>query len=176
MASASVLIAIVLASPGTPSTSRCPRASSATTIRSSRWSCPTMTFLTSYSRRSMGRALGVTSGSRSTWSVLLGSVRGQAGGAAGDVDGHGQADADEHVLLGGIDQRGHDADDGPVGVHQRSAGVPRVDRGVHLDEAADDLSRVLAPERAVQAGHDARAHGAGEAEGVADDVGVAADR
>ena len=136
IASASVLIAIVLASPGTPSTSRCPRASSATTIRSSRWSCPTMTFLTSYRSRSIG---GRRCASRLVLSRGVsscgGSVRGQAGGAAGDVDGHGQADADEHVLLGRVDERGHDADDGAARVEQRAAGVAGVDRGVHLDEA-----------------------------------------
>ena len=55
---ASVLIAIVLARPGTPSTRRWPRARSATIIRSSRWSWPTMTFLTSYSSRSIGTASG----------------------------------------------------------------------------------------------------------------------
>ena len=44
---ASVLIAMVFARPGTPSTSRWPRASNATTSRSRRWSWPTMTFLTS---------------------------------------------------------------------------------------------------------------------------------
>ena len=42
-----VLTASVLARPGTPSTSRCPRQSSATIIRSTRPRCPTMTFLTS---------------------------------------------------------------------------------------------------------------------------------
>ncbi len=41
----------------------------------------------------------------------LPSVRRQAGGAAGDIDGDGQADADEDILLGRIDERGDDADD-----------------------------------------------------------------
>jgi hypothetical protein len=45
-APASALMASVFASPGTPSTSRWPRASSATSIRSSSSSCPTMVFLT----------------------------------------------------------------------------------------------------------------------------------
>jgi len=54
MAAASVLIAIVLARPGTPSTRMCPRASSATISRSSSTSCPTITFLTSYRTFSIG--------------------------------------------------------------------------------------------------------------------------
>ena len=58
MACASVLIAIVLASPGTPSTSRWPRASSATSIRSSSPSWPTIVFLTWYRVGSSGSARG----------------------------------------------------------------------------------------------------------------------
>ena len=63
----SVFTASVLASPGTPSTSRWPRATSATTIRSSSASWPTMTRLTWYSTSSRdhlwpvcGRRLGAT--------------------------------------------------------------------------------------------------------------------
>ena len=71
-----------------------------------------MTFLTSYRSRSIGGRRAVLSGS---WFHGLTSSAaqygGQAGGAAGDVDGHGEADADEHVLLGRVDERGHDADD-----------------------------------------------------------------
>ena len=63
-------------------------------------------------------------------------VRGQAGAAAGDVDGHGEADADEHVLLGGVDERGDDADDPAVAVQQRPARVAGVHGGVDLDQAA----------------------------------------
>ena len=44
---ATVLMARVLASPGTPSSRMCPRARSATIRRSTRWSCPTMTRLIS---------------------------------------------------------------------------------------------------------------------------------
>ena len=47
-------MAIVLASPGTPSTSRWPRASSATSIRSSSPSWPTIVFLTWYRVGSSG--------------------------------------------------------------------------------------------------------------------------
>ena len=47
VAPASALTAIVLASPGTPSTRRCPPARSATNIRSSSRSCPTIVFFTS---------------------------------------------------------------------------------------------------------------------------------
>ena len=67
------------------------------------------------------------------------SVLGQAGRAAGDVDRHGQADADEDVLLGRVDERGDDPDDLAVAVEERTAGVARVDRGVDLDEPVEDL-------------------------------------
>src|SRR6476619_1864344 len=106
---ARVLIAIVLASPGTPSTRRCPRASSATASRSSSTSCPTMIFLNS------SRTLSI-----------------------GDVDGHREADADEDIVLGGVDERGDDADDPAVPIEQRSARVARVDGRVDLDEVGED--------------------------------------
>ena len=67
-------------------------------------------------------------------------VRRQAGGAAGDIDRHGQADADEHVLLGRVDQGGHDADHLPIAVDERPARVARVDRGIDLDEAGQGLA------------------------------------
>src|SRR3954451_5233376 len=110
MACASVLMAIVLASPGTPSTSMWPRASSATSMRSNRWSWPTMTFLTSYSTRSMGSlgaacwpgSVAVDGPPLSGWVTRdLLSVGRQAEAASGDVDGHGQADAGEDVVGGG---------------------------------------------------------------------------
>ena len=47
MVRASVLTVSVLASPGTPSTSRCPCARIATSTRSRKWSWPTTTFFTS---------------------------------------------------------------------------------------------------------------------------------
>src|SRR5689334_9631324 len=133
---ARVLIAIVLARPGTPSTSRWPRARRATTIRSSRWSCPTMTFLTSYRSRSIGSgpvrpSCSCSINVSSSW---LGSIRGQAADTAGDIDRHGQADADEHVLLGRVDECGDDADDRAGAVEQRAAGVAGVHGGVHLDQ------------------------------------------
>src|SRR5262245_39454409 len=116
MAWARVLIAIVLARPGTPSTRTWPRASSATINRSSRWSCPTMTFLTSYRRRSIAAARSApcarsvpfvcsTRSSLDPVAIVGRSVRRGARGAAGDVDRHGEADADEDVLLGGVDER-----------------------------------------------------------------------
>src|SRR5664279_932345 len=176
IARASVLMAIVLARPGTPSTSRCPRARRATIIRSSRWSWPTMTFLTSYSKRSIG-TVALALGSRSTGirSPSLRSVRRQAGGPAGDVDGHGQADPDEDVFLGRIDESRDDADDLAVAVEERPAGVPGVDRSIHLDETVQHQRAVRELERTAEARHDARTHRAGQAEWIADDVGLAAD-
>ena len=63
------------------------------------------------------------------------SERGKAGAAAGDIDGHGQADADEHVLVGGVDEGDDDADDPAGPIQERAAGVARVDGRVDLDEA-----------------------------------------
>ncbi|MNW02029.1 hypothetical protein D3C71_1977560 [compost metagenome] len=57
MVLASVLTVSVLARPGTPSTSRWPPARIATSTRSRKWSCPTTTRFTSYSRRSIRLAL-----------------------------------------------------------------------------------------------------------------------
>ena len=48
--------------------------------------------------------------------LLHRSVLRQAGATAGDVDRHGQPDADEHVFLGRVDERGHDADDVAVAI------------------------------------------------------------
>src|SRR6476620_2722796 len=117
---ARVLMAIVLARPGTPSTRRWPRASRATASRSSSTSWPTMTFLTSYSTRSMGRLVDGF-GCWSTCPPVRSSVLGQSRGAAGHVDGHGQADADEDVLAGRVDECGDDADDAPGPVEQGPA-------------------------------------------------------
>ena len=62
-----------------------------------------MTFLTSYSSRSIGARVGVAvvaSIPCVVHPVSIGSVRRQAGGAAGDIDRHGEADPDEHVVAG----------------------------------------------------------------------------
>src|SRR5215207_373012 len=175
-------MAIVFARPGTPSTRRWPRARRATIIRSSRWSWPTMTFLTSYSSRSIGTASGPADGARGSWSTDRSSVRvgdgsvvGQAGAATGDVDGHGQADADEHVLLGGVDEGGDDADHPAIAVEQGSARVAGVHGGVDLDEPGVDDVCLRVTERPLQAGHDAVAQGAVQAERVADGERLAPD-
>src|SRR5438132_1286054 len=131
---ATVFTASVFARPGTPSTKRCPRASSATTMRSSRWSWPTMTFLISKSRRSIwppGRTLD-------DMPTPLYLVRRNAQRAARLVDGDREADPAEH-LTRRIDQTGHDAHDFAVLVHQRSARRALIHRGVELDEPGDRL-------------------------------------
>src|SRR6266566_1397981 len=91
-----------------------------------------------------------------------GSIRGKAGSTAGDVDRHGEADPDEYVLAGRVDQGGHDPDDGAAAIDQRPAGVPRVHRGVDLDEAVDHLVAAGDPEGTVEARNDSRAQGAGQ--------------
>src|SRR5690242_5777760 len=102
MAWASDLIAIVLASPGTPSTRRCPRASRATNIRSSRPSWPTMVFLTSYSACSsgcgdLGAEAGASVGGVSMALPSALSLR-HPGGTAGRGDRDGEPDPDEVLL------------------------------------------------------------------------------
>src|SRR5438067_791805 len=103
------------------------------------------------------------------------SVLRQAGGTAGDVDRDCEADPDEHVLSGGVDEPGHDSDDLAFTVQQRSTGVAGVHRGVDLDQTPQDdvVARLL--EGTVQPGDDAGADGPVQPERVADHEGVAAD-
>ncbi len=101
-------------------------------------------------------------------------VRWQAGGTAGDIDRHGETDADEDLVVGRVDERGHDADDVAVPVQQRSAGVARVDGGIDLDQPVQDLVAVGQLERAVDARDDADAHRAAEAERAAQRICLAA--
>ena len=68
-------------------------------------------------------------------------VRRQAGGTAGDIDGDGEADPDEHVVLGRVDEGGDDADEPPVAIDQGAAAVARVDRGIDLEEAGQRPAR-----------------------------------
>src|SRR5262249_1596939 len=139
IAAASDFTARVLARPGTPSTSMCPRDSRATNMRSSRWSWPTMVFLTSYSTCSMGLA---GAPGRDRWplgccplineSSLLGSPA--AAPRDGRGDGYGETDADEGAGAGGIGQGYDNADRLAARVDQWAAGAARVDRRVELDE------------------------------------------
>src|SRR6478736_4406114 len=170
---ASVLMAIVLARPGTPSTRRWPRARRATASRSSNTSWPTMTFLTSYSTRSMGRLVGF--GCWSTCPPVRSSVLGQSRGATGHVDGHGQADPDEDVLAGRVDEGGDDADHAAGAVEQGTAGVAGIDRRVDLDEVMEDRAVRRFLERPAEPRDDAGAHRRIQPERVADDERLAAD-
>ena len=70
-----------------------------------------------------GRA--VWAGSTASPPAGLRQYGGQAGGAAGDVDRHDEADPDEDVLVGRVDEGGHDPDDAAVAVEERAAGVAR---------------------------------------------------
>ena len=63
------------------------------------------------------------------------SVGRQAGGAAGDIDGDGEADPDEHVVCGRVDEGGDDADEPAVAIDEGAAAVARIDRGIDLEEA-----------------------------------------
>ena len=92
-----------------------------------------------------------------------------------NVDRDGEADADEDVVAGRVEQGGDDADDVPGAVDQRAAGAAGVDGRVHLDEALVALVGLRVDERALEAGDHADAERAVEAERVADDVRLAAD-
>src|ERR671937_1113172 len=111
---ATVFTESVFARPGTPSTRRCPRARSATRIRSSKWSCPTMTFLISKRRRP------VSGGTALCWSAMssLSLVRRDAERAGRRVDGHREADAAERRRAGRVHEPGHDTDDVTLAIHE----------------------------------------------------------
>src|SRR5712664_1314573 len=138
-AAASDLTESVLASPGTPSTSRCPPESRAIAIRSSRTSWPTMVRLTSKSAGCSGLACWPDDGVRlSVGGGVIGLLRAgllplrrsylgplprplAATAAERGADGHREPDAGERVLASGGGDRDDDADDEPVCVEQRAA-------------------------------------------------------
>src|SRR2546423_1766815 len=139
MAAASDLTDSVLASPGTPSTSRWPPESKAMAIRSSRTSWPTMVRLTSKSTGCSGLARPAAAASLIAVSSNLGSLpsRSLATGAERGADGYREADAGERVRAVGSGERDDHADDAPVRVEQRPARAARVDRRVELDEPGE---------------------------------------
>src|SRR5690242_3634535 len=172
MAAASDLTDSVLASPGTPSTSRWPPESRAMAIRSSRTSWPTMVRLTSKSTGCSGlaRSAAVASlialssaqssnlGSLPSWSLATGAERA--------ADGYREADAGERVLPVGSGERDDHADDAPVRVEQRPARAAGVDRRVELDEPGElAVAGVRGP---VQAGDHPGGDAVGQGERVAD--------
>src|SRR6267378_6139974 len=124
----------VFARPGTPSTSRWPRASRPTMSRSIRWSCPTITFLISKRSRPVS---GGTAACTSAISPSLLLVRRHAERARRCIDGHRETDAAERRLSGWVDEPGNDADDLAIPVHERAAGRSRVDGRVELDETCE---------------------------------------
>src|SRR2546425_24420 len=64
------------------------------------------------------------------------------------LDRHRETDADKNLLVGGVEDRRHDADHLSVCGHQRAARASRISRGVELDQI-DDIVRAVA--RAVYA-------------------------
>src|SRR5881392_4429959 len=147
MAWAIVLTESVLARPGTPSTSRWPRARRPTMRRSIRWSCPTITFLISKRSRPVS---GGTACCTSAISLSLLLVRRHAERACRCIDGHGETEAAERRLSGGIHEAGDDADDLTVSVHQRAARGPRVHGSVELDKAGQGTILVRHLDRPVE--------------------------
>src|SRR6478735_5492764 len=181
---ASVLTVNVLASPGTPSTSRWPWASTATMTRSRKWSWPTTTRLTSYRTRSISVA---ASPGMEEVSVIVDPKGGEGGVRRRDeaadsaalerrhsrcrgsvLDRHGEADADEDALAVRVQDRGDDADHLAVHRHQRATRVAGVGGGVELDQVGEHLLAVGRAELALQAGDDAGRRGRADAEREAD--------
>ena len=80
---ASVCTASVFATPGTPSSRQWPRASNATSIRSTMWSWPTMTFFTSNPTRSSSAASLVVSGTESLATATGAGAGADCGGGGG---------------------------------------------------------------------------------------------
>src|SRR5438128_6680380 len=171
IACATVFTLSVFASPGTPSTSRCPRAKSATRMRSSKWSCPTMTFLTSKRSRAM------SPGSVSVSFILptLPLIHRDAERAARGIDRDREAEAAEDREPGRVRDRGDDTDDVAVAVEERPARVPGVRGRIELDETGQRLRVAGDLERPVQAADDARRERASHAKGAAHNECVVAD-
>src|SRR5437870_4753143 len=171
IACATVFTLSVFASPGTPSTSRCPRAKSATRMRSSKWSCPTMTFLISKRSRAM------SPGSVSVSFILptLPLIHRDAERAARGIDRDREAEAAEDREPGRVRDRGDDTDDVAVAVEERPARVPGVRGRIELDETGQRLRVAGHLERPVQSADDARRERASHAEGAAHDERVVAD-
>src|SRR6187455_1876692 len=182
-ACARVFTVSVLASPGTPSTSRWPCASTATITRSRKWSWPTTTRLTSYRTRSISVA---ASPGMEEVSVIV-DPKGERAACAGGtncglrrlerrhsrrrgsvLDRHGEADADEDALAVRVQDRGDDADHLAVHRDERAARVARVGGGVELDQVGEHLLAVGRAELALQARDDAGRRRRADAEREAD--------
>src|SRR5512142_1636544 len=76
------------------------------------------------------------------WCVVrpegVGSEGREAHGAGGILDGHREADADEHALLGGIEDRRDDADHFAVHGDQRATGIAGIGGSIELDQVGED--------------------------------------
>src|SRR6266550_3434175 len=142
-----VLTDRVFARPGTPSTSRWPRASRLTMRRSSRWSCPTITFLIS------NRSRPVSGGTAACVSAisLTPLVGRHAERACRCVDGHRETHAAERGLSRWIHESGHDPDDFTVPVDEWASGRSRVVGRVELVETGEGAALVDRLNRAVEA-------------------------
>ncbi len=100
--------------------------------------------------------------------------RWRAARAGGDGNGHSKANANKHVLVGGVDQAGDDAHHLAVAVKERAAGIAGIDGGIKLDQSMQRLAPTLGLEGAVQAGNDARGERLGNPERAAYDDGLVA--
>src|ERR1700733_6712187 len=176
MAAASDLTESVLASPGTPSTSRCPPESSAIAIRSSSTSWPTMIRLTSKSTGCSGLGLSADGWVMGLLGAGLVPVRRSylgsypwplaAGAAECGTDGHREPDAGERVLAIGGGDRDDDADDQTMCVEQRAARAAWVNRRVELDKPGE--LAVVGVRGPVEPGDHPGGHAVGQAERIAD--------
>src|SRR6185369_12594173 len=183
-AAASDLTDSVLASPGTPSTSRCPPESRAIAIRSSKTSWPTIVRLTSKSTGCRGLVYWPGDGDgRSFGVVVIGLLRPEllplrrsylrplpwprtATPAERGADRHREPDAGERVLAGRGGDRDDDADDKPVSVQQRATRAARINRRVELDEPGE--LAVAGVRGSVKTGDHPGGHAVDQAQRIAD--------
>src|SRR5512139_1947357 len=89
---------------------------------------------------------------RASWGTFMGlrSERRESDARGGVLDRHREADADEHALLGRVEDARDDADHLAVHRDERAAGVAGIRRGIELDQVGQDAlpfgRAVLAPQ------------------------------
>src|SRR5258707_5374626 len=81
------------------------------------------------------------------------------------LDRYGEADADEHALLGRVEQAGDDADDLAVGGHQWAAGITGIGGGIELNQVGEKPRARARAILALEARNDAGRSRRPEAEG-----------
>src|SRR5438477_12234961 len=139
--------------------------------RSSRWSCPTITFLISKRSRPVS---GGTAACVSAIS-LTPLVRRHAERACRCVDGHRETHAAERGLSCWIHESGHDPDNFAVPVDEWASGRSRVHGRVELDETGEGAALVGRLNGPVEATDHPGRERSREGERISDDDRVVAD-